>query len=92
MARLYFNVLAIISLFPALCGGVRPLCPRGAIDKETVNTDILQTVNDRRQALIEGRQQNGDTGENLPPARGMTKMVSYLLGGLDHISETVRWG
>ncbi|KAL6740500.1 hypothetical protein Aduo_013850 [Ancylostoma duodenale] len=74
MSKLYFNALAIISLLPALCEGVLPLCPNGAIDKETVDRDILQTVNDRRQTLTEGRQKNGDTGQNLPPAKGMTKV------------------
>ncbi|RCN41461.1 SCP-like protein [Ancylostoma caninum] len=74
MARLYINALTIISLLPALCEGVKPLCPDGYIDKATIDGDILKTVNERRQALIEGKQENGETGGNLPRAKGMTKV------------------
>ncbi|EYC30785.1 hypothetical protein Y032_0004g1770 [Ancylostoma ceylanicum] len=74
MASLYFIALAVISLFPALCGGLRAFCPSGQLDKVTIERDILTTVNARRHALIKGKQQNGRTGTNLPPARGMTNV------------------
>ncbi|EYC24509.1 hypothetical protein Y032_0013g1938 [Ancylostoma ceylanicum] len=74
MTKLVFNVLVVISLLPELCGGVRPFCPDGYLDKKTIDEYILKTVNARRQALTGGKQRNGETGTNLPAAKDMTKV------------------
>ncbi|EYC30782.1 hypothetical protein Y032_0004g1768 [Ancylostoma ceylanicum] len=74
MVRPFFSALAIILLFPRLCEGYLPLCPGGNLHKEAIEEKILKPVNHRRQGLIEGWQQNGKTGKNLPPATDMTKL------------------
>ncbi|RCN52287.1 SCP-like protein, partial [Ancylostoma caninum] len=48
-------------------------CPGGIAERAEVEK-IIELVNARRTALVEGKQKNGLTGNNLPPAKGMTKI------------------
>ncbi|EYC06807.1 hypothetical protein Y032_0074g903 [Ancylostoma ceylanicum] len=50
-----------------------PFCSGGKAAKEQVN-EVLKLVNDRRTLLVEGKQKNGNSGNQLPPAKGMTKI------------------
>lgn len=54
-----------------------PACPGGDVD-QTVTSAVVKLINDRRTALVEGTQKNGNSGKNLPPAKGMTAIVSYF--------------
>ncbi|EYB93982.1 hypothetical protein Y032_0177g617 [Ancylostoma ceylanicum] len=80
MAKLSFIVLVITSLLPGLCEGelstrVKPFCGGGSLDKKTIDNDILIPINARREKLAKGEQNNGNSGQNLPPATNMTKLA-----------------
>lgn len=53
-----------------------PTCGDGDVD-ETVTMAVVKLINDRRTALVDGTQPNGKSGQNLPPAKSMTAIVSY---------------
>ncbi|EYC30750.1 hypothetical protein Y032_0004g1747 [Ancylostoma ceylanicum] len=81
MIHLSFIALLIGSLLPALVEGkpvtfVQPLCqPDGHLDKNTIDNGILKPINDERLQIASGKQQNGGSGSNLPPATNMTELV-----------------
>ncbi|EYC30022.1 hypothetical protein Y032_0005g2401 [Ancylostoma ceylanicum] len=77
MAKLYFIALAINSLLPALCTGA--FCPDGQLDETQIKDYVLDQVNEKRKLLLDGNQKNGNSGDNLPPPKGMTQLVSHYL-------------
>ncbi|RCN43045.1 hypothetical protein ANCCAN_11005 [Ancylostoma caninum] len=88
MANLNFTALAIASVLLALCEGrpvtfVQPQCqPNGYLDKTTIDNGILQPINDERAKVAKHEQQNGmSPTQKLPPATGMTQLVSCFLSG-----------
>ncbi|EYC30043.1 hypothetical protein Y032_0005g2414 [Ancylostoma ceylanicum] len=72
MAKFYFIALAIISVLPALCKG--QFCENGELLGDEIYEYVVDPVNERRETLLNGKQQNGDSGKNLPPPKGMTKL------------------
>ncbi|RCN43038.1 hypothetical protein ANCCAN_10998 [Ancylostoma caninum] len=80
MAKLYLKALAITFLLPALCEGAS--CVNGQLDQTQIDDFVLNPINSRREKLVAGTQKNGNSGQNLPPAKGMPAMVSYCLFNL----------
>ncbi|KIH63323.1 SCP-like protein [Ancylostoma duodenale] len=68
-----FTALAIILLLPALCEGAH--CAKGKLEKDEIDDYVLNPVNKYRQALVTGKQKNGDTGKNMPKPKDMTKLA-----------------
>ncbi|EYC30015.1 hypothetical protein Y032_0005g2397 [Ancylostoma ceylanicum] len=75
---MFYHIGTVIAfLLPALSEGAH--CGNGALPEREISEYILNPVNEYRKTLIDGKQKNGDSGQNLPPPKGMTLMVSGCL-------------
>ncbi|KAL6740503.1 hypothetical protein Aduo_013853 [Ancylostoma duodenale] len=75
MAKFHFIALVITSLLPSLSEGV--YCENGELLGNEIFDYVIDPVNERRTTLLDGKQQNGDSGQNLPSPKGMTKLLDY---------------
>ncbi|EYC30030.1 hypothetical protein Y032_0005g2406 [Ancylostoma ceylanicum] len=69
----YSVALTIFSLLPALCKG--QFCDNGQLLGADIYEYIVDPVNEYREKLLKGEQKNGNSGSNLPPPQGMTKLT-----------------
>ncbi|EYC03297.1 hypothetical protein Y032_0095g2858 [Ancylostoma ceylanicum] len=76
MAKLHFIALAIASVLPALTKGNLFPGTNVPIDQAVINNKVINPINEHRQQLVRGTQQNGNSGGNMPPAKEMTEMES----------------
>ncbi|RCN41451.1 SCP-like protein [Ancylostoma caninum] len=72
MADLYFIAL-VTSILAVLCQGA-PTCGTGGVE-ESETSAVVRLINERRTALVDGTQRNGETGQNLPPAKSMNAIT-----------------